>query len=259
MDIKQRIARQFSRAAGQYDNAALVQSDIAFDAMQLVPNQSQRLLDIGCGTGRVTRLLSDKAEQVLAMDIAEGMVTFARSHIAQPITWLTGDAEALPLQDASVDCVFSSMALQWCDNPQKVFAEIERVLEAGGRAVLAIMSDGSFEELNNCWASVDLEQHTNAFPQEETLALAAKEQGLITETHRKSYLTWHDNVRALLGSIKSIGANVVTAHSEPKMLKRSTLRDLQSDYSRRFEQQGRLPLTYNVCFLQLTKPGSNAQ
>lgn len=254
VDIKQRIARQFSRAASRYDGAALVQADIAFDAVQLVPNGVARLLDIGCGTGRVTQALSDKAEALYAMDLAEGMVRFARTQTELPIPWLVGDAEALPVCDAALDTVFSTMALQWCENLGTVFDEVYRVLVPGGRAILAIMSQGSFSELNQSWLKLDVKPHTNRFLPAKDMVALAKEAGFDVKSTEKAYPTFHQNIRCLLGSIKSIGANVVTAESNQSMLKRSTLEELQKVYEQGHGSNGQLPLTYQVCFLELAKP-----
>ena len=253
MDIKQRIARQFSRAAEKYDASAIVQADIAFDAVQMLGPQYGRILDIGCGTGRVTRVLADKGQQTCAIDIAEGMLKVACANTKKPIQWLAGDAEALPFQQQTFDLVFSTMALQWCDNPQQVMREIHRVLKSKGQGLLAIMGDGSFSELNRSWHILDKRPHTNRFPTEGNLAVAASRAGLEVKSNSKSYLTWHSNIRELLGSIKSIGANIVTNNGNHSPLNRSTLDDLQEIYHDLFAQEGRLPLTYNVCFLHLKK------
>lgn len=253
VDVKQRIARQFSRAASRYDGSALVQADIAFDAVQLVPQRAARLLDIGCGTGRVTQSLCDKADSLYAMDLAEGMVQFARAQTNLPIRWLVGDAEALPVCDAAFDSVFSTMALQWCDKLDTVFNEVYRVLAPNGRAVLAIMSQGSFTELNQSWQQLDVKPHTNRFLPANVMVELAIKAGFEVKSTNKAYPTFHQDIRCLLGSIKSIGANVVTTDSSQSMLKRSTLDELQKVYEQAHGSKGQLPLTYQVCFLELFK------
>ena len=254
MDLKQRIARQFSRAAGKYDAAALVQADIAFDALQLVNAQHQCALDIGCGTGRVTQVLAEQTKQLFALDLAEGMVKYARSQTDKPIYWLSGDAEILPFQDESFDLVFSSMAMQWCSKLDDAMGEIFRVMQPGGKGVLAIMSNGSFSELNHSWQLLDVNSHTNQFGSEGDMAVAASKAGFEVRSHNKLYTTWHSDVRQLLGSIKGIGANVVTNTNGQQMLKRSALQELQRVYQDLYAEDCKLPLTYSVCFLQLQKP-----
>jgi malonyl-CoA O-methyltransferase len=254
---KQRVAKQFSRAAMRYDQGAQVQIDIAFDAMQLVPFGLESILDIGCGTGRVTRQLlkhvgSRHDCQVSAVDIAEGMVRFAAKS-ESAISWFTADAESLPFQNNTFEHVFSTMALQWCTDLPEVFSEIKRVLQPQGSAILAIMSEGSFFELNQSWQAIDSLRRVNTFIQENDFAKHASAADLRVETFSKSYTTWHSNVKNLLGSIKQIGANVVTMRQQQTALNRSTLEQLQKQYVDLFAQNGILPLTYKVTFIKCFK------
>lgn len=264
---KKRIANQFSRAASSYDAAADVQLDIAFDAMSMLPKQAKLALDIGCGTGRISQQLNTHCQSVIAMDLAFGMLEYAKGQMLnkqQNIQWLQGDAEHLPLANNSVDLVFSSMALQWCDNQQTILSEIQRVLAPGGKAVLAIMCDGSFTELNKVWQHIDNQRHINQFAKSQSWGDAAKQQGLEITVTEKSYTTWHNNVRQLLASIKSIGANVVLdppSQLSPQVMtslaksgvNRQTLQQLESCYQQQYAKNSQLPLTYRVCFIQCSK------
>ena len=236
---KNRIAQQFSRAANTYNSAADVQLDIAFDAMAYVPPRYKNGLDIGCGTGRISQQLATRCDKLIAMDLAFGMLTYAKQNSldGEPsICWLQGDADCLPMADNSVDMVFSSMALQWSDNQQKVMSEIARVLSPGSNAVLAIMCDGSFKQLNDSWQSIDSDRHVNDFASSQTWCAAAKSQGLQVTMLEKQYVTWHQNIRKLLSSIKSIGANVLlttpdtteySKHKSKNIFNRHTLENLE--------------------------------
>ena len=175
---KRRIAKQFSRAALHYDALANVQLDIALDAQAMLPKHSARLLDIGCGTGRITQRLSEQSGQLLAMDLAFGMLQQAKvNHMLTPIIWLQGDAEHLPFKSSSVDTVFSSMALQWCSHPKLVMNELHRILAPKGHAVLAIMTDGSLTELTQSWRNIDASRHVNKFYESHTWLKSAINSG----------------------------------------------------------------------------------
>ena len=262
---KTRIAQQFSRAASTYNSAADVQLDIAFDTMAYVPSQAENGLDIGCGTGRISQQLGARCNTLVAMDLAIGMLTYAQQNSLagdSSICWLQGDADALPLADNSIDMVFSSMALQWSDNQIKVMSEIARVMRPDANAVLAIMCDGSFSQLNDSWQSIDSQRHVNAFASAQTWQDAAKAAGLQVTMHEKQYITWHQNIRQLLSSIKSIGANVLlTPQGSPEQSKpgvknafnRHTLQYLESYYQQKYGENMQLPLTYQVCFLRCIK------
>jgi malonyl-CoA O-methyltransferase len=90
IDNKARVARQFSLAATGYDQAAQVQVDIAFDAMQLLKGQYSCLLDIGCDTGRISRQFAPKCGQLVPMDLAEGMLAFAAEQEDNKANKITG-------------------------------------------------------------------------------------------------------------------------------------------------------------------------
>jgi malonyl-CoA O-methyltransferase len=264
---KTRIAKQFSRAANTYNSAADVQLDIAFDAMAYLPSHYKRGLDIGCGTGRISQQLSTRCDSLVAMDLAFGMLTYAQQNSAvaeSSICWLQGDADCLPIADNSIDLLFSSMVLQWSDNPQKVMSEIARVMTSGSNAILAIMCDGSFSQLNDSWQTIDSQRHVNNFASAQLWCDAATSQGLQVNMHEKQYVTWHEDIRKLLSSIKSIGANVLltsqdkeptdSACSKSKsVFNRHTLQHLETYYQQKYAQNMQLPLTYQVCFLHCNK------
>jgi malonyl-CoA O-methyltransferase len=258
---KQRIAHQFSRAAGQYDAVAKVQLDIALDAQAMLPANSSLLLDIGCGTGRITQRLVTQSEQVLAMDLAFGMLQHAsittQKYPEQSIKWLQGDAEQLPVRSHSLDTIFSSMALQWCPHPERVLSELYRVLVPKGQAVLAIMTAGSFTELSHSWANIDKNRHVNEFHSSQTWLQAALKNNLDVDIKTQCYQTWHPNIRHLLASIKGVGANILLdtqlRSSANSRLNRHMLSALEEIYFSQYGADQQLPLSYQITFLHCVK------
>lgn len=101
----------------------------------------ERILDVACGTGVVTRLAAARvgaAGAVAGLDVNPGMLAVARS--ATPgdatIDWYETSAEAIPLADASFDVVLCQMGLQFIPNKVQALKEIRRVLGPRGRVVL---------------------------------------------------------------------------------------------------------------------------
>ena len=92
------------------------------------------VLDLGAGTGKLTRLLGSSFDRVVAVEPAEAML---RTLVATcpGVRALPGAAQSIPLPDASVDAVFAGQAFHWFDDERGV-AEIARVLRAGGALVL---------------------------------------------------------------------------------------------------------------------------
>ncbi|MDP5030831.1 methyltransferase domain-containing protein [Paraglaciecola sp.] len=258
---KARIAKQFSRAAVTYDKLAKVQLDIALDAKAMLPEHSHCLLDIGCGTGRITQALRQQSQQLLAMDLAFGMLRHASFQTMEPseapILWLQGDAEQLPLQTCSVDTIFSSMALQWCAHPEQVLSEIHRVLVPTGHAVIALMTAGSFSELSQSWQYVDSQRHINEFYPTDTWVQAALKSGLKVDIKKQCYQTWHPDIRHLLTSIKGVGANILLNTSDKQSqnpaINRHKFNTLEHFYFLHFGAEQQLPLSYQILFLKCEK------
>jgi SAM-dependent methyltransferase len=100
----------------------------------------ERVLDLACGTGIVTRrlpaLVGDQG-RVVGADINPAMLEVARRHGSESIEWLEGNGTALDLPDAAFDLVVVQQGLQFF--PDRAGArEIRRVLADGGRSVLAV-------------------------------------------------------------------------------------------------------------------------
>ena len=121
----------FGNVAETYDRVRPPYSRVLLDrAEELLELDDQaRVLDLGAGTGRVTRELVRRFEHVVAIEPDERMRALHGEAIA-------GSAEAIPLEDASVDAVFVGEAFHWFD-PEAAIPEIARVLRPrGGLAIL---------------------------------------------------------------------------------------------------------------------------
>ncbi len=101
----------------------------------------ERMLDLACGTGIVTRLAVERLGEkgsIAGLDVNPGMLAVARAAapIGSTIDWYETTAEAMPLPDDSFDVVLCQMGLQFVPNKLQALMETRRVLGAGGRVVL---------------------------------------------------------------------------------------------------------------------------
>jgi SAM-dependent methyltransferase len=97
----------------------------------LLPDGASRVLDLGAGTGKLTRQLRDRGLDVIAVEPSEGM----REQLARAVPGVAvydGSAEQIPLPDHSVDAVLVAQAWHWVDRSRAV-PEVARVLGPGGR------------------------------------------------------------------------------------------------------------------------------
>jgi SAM-dependent methyltransferase len=106
--------------------------------LQLVPEPGRVTLDLGCGEGRGGVGLQARGHRVIGVDVAPSMVRLARETGAYAEV-LLADAAALPLADGAVDLVVAFMSLQDMDDAGGALRESSRVLEPGGRLVLALV------------------------------------------------------------------------------------------------------------------------
>jgi SAM-dependent methyltransferase len=95
---------------------------------------SSSVVDLGAGTGKLTRLLLARFARVVAVEPADAM-RLRLIELCADADALAGSAEAIPAADASVDAVFSAEAFHWFDG-ERALAEIARVLRPHGALVL---------------------------------------------------------------------------------------------------------------------------
>jgi ubiquinone/menaquinone biosynthesis C-methylase UbiE len=103
----------------------------------------ERVLDVACGTGVVTRLASQQVGPtgtVAGLDINPGMLAVARSATApgMPIVWHEASAEAMPFPNAAFDVVLCQLGLQFMPDKTAALREMRRVLVRGGRVLLNV-------------------------------------------------------------------------------------------------------------------------
>ena len=100
--------------------------------------EGKRVLDIACGEGYGSRILSRKAASVIGVDIDRDVIEHAsRMYGAENIKFLAGSVERIPLEDAAVDVVVSFETIEHTDKHREMLNEIKRVLVPGGALIIS--------------------------------------------------------------------------------------------------------------------------
>lgn len=123
------VAAEYERHRPEYPEAAL-----RWAAEQLGLEPGARVLDVGAGTGKLTRGLAVLGLDIVAVEPGAPMLEQLRAAVPAAETHL-GSAESIPLSGESVDAVFVGQAYHWFDR-DRALPELHRVLRAGGSLAL---------------------------------------------------------------------------------------------------------------------------
>ncbi|HVT66051.1 MAG TPA: methyltransferase domain-containing protein [Mycobacteriales bacterium] len=109
------------------------------------PTVGGRCVEIGCGAGRLTAPLSAYFDAVDAVDVSSAMIALTKAKVGDNVTFHEVCSNVIPLEDSSVDAVFTVQVLQHLDNLAAIrayIAEALRVLKPGGTIMAHVMLPG---------------------------------------------------------------------------------------------------------------------
>ncbi|TAK76024.1 MAG: class I SAM-dependent methyltransferase, partial [Gammaproteobacteria bacterium] len=134
-------SQEFAGLAENYEKARPTYPKEMFDDLidfwnqNKIPTNTQPIIaDVGCGTGISTRAIYHAFEgkcKVYGIEPGNDMRITAEAVTQEPIIYINGSAESIPLLDASIDIVTTAQAVQWFDRP-KFYVEVHRILKEGG-------------------------------------------------------------------------------------------------------------------------------
>jgi malonyl-CoA O-methyltransferase len=234
---------------------AVIQAEVRrrlLERLELFRIRPARILDVGCGTGHGARALLQHYRRagLVALDLAPAMLRATRSRRPwlRRLDVVCGNAAALPLADASVDLVFSNLMLQWCNEPDRVFAEFRRVLRPGGLALFTTFGPDTLKELRAAWGAADGHTHVSRFIDMHDLGDALLRAGLAEPVMDMEHLTLtYPDVRSLMRDLKTMGARNATTGRSRGLTGRRRLAAVEAHYEGH-RRDGRLPATWEVVY-----------
>ena len=283
---KARVRASFNRAANTYDAAAVLQKLVReemlsrLDLMMIAP---EAILDAGCGTGHASIGLQKrfKSSSVYSLDIALSMLqktalekqnaqqsfvsklkqTFALNKT--PSQLICGDIENLPIANNSFGMAWSSLALQWCNDLDKAFTEVARVLRPESLFFFSTFGPDTLKELRAASSNADTRvsrfTSVSRFIDMHDIGDALIRAGFTTPVlDVERYTLTYDDVKAVMQDLKSIGAHNATAGRARGLQGRGFLQHLTQQYEQfrlgLKEEGGKLPATFEVVYGHAWKP-----
>lgn len=259
---KRAVRRDFSRAAGSYEDHADLQARVAARVAEVFRRLSGPLpsagtvLDAGSGTGLLGRCLAGQGslpERLIALDLAHAMTRRGRRprHPA-----LTADCEELPLAGYSLDGVVSSLTLQWVNDLPTTLAGFVRCLREGGTFVGSTLGQGTLGELEEALARTGEGGQVGPFLTRDRIAAALGESGLeASRCWEETTTQVVDEPTDVLHNLKGLGAVSKAPGRRRGLCGRARLARLDRAYRAACGVPfGPVPVTWRVVFLSGKRP-----
>jgi malonyl-CoA O-methyltransferase len=270
---KSRVRDSFDRAAETYDAAAVLQKFVRTEMLSrldLVAMQPTRILDAGCGTGHASAALMKKYPkgELVSLDLALGMLKKTQSvngSLANRIKRVFGqeqqnllcaDIEQLPLTGASVDMIFSNLAIQWCNDLDAAFEGMHRVLRTDGLLTFSTLGPDTLKELRAASKTDGERVSVSRFFDMHDIGDALVRAGFsapVLDVER--VVLTYDDVIDVMRDLKAIGAHNAADGRGRGLQGRDFLKKITANYEQ-FRREGKLPATFEVVYGHAWKPVS---
>lgn len=255
---KQTIARHFA-TADNYDQHAKIQQQVCHDLLANITHAQQKsVLEIGAGTGQMTRLL---AANIQSQHWVINELCAERTSLLQSIlptaNMLIGDAETMELSMGH-SLIVSANAVQWFDNPLNVITQSARYLQAGGQLLFNTFTPDNFLQIKRLTGQG---LHYPAISEWQSALEAAGFEKTVLSTQR--FDVAFASPYAVLKHMKLTGVSTNQTQgqsngSKPFVWTKARLKQFEQDYWQQFsvlnkEGQPYVNLTYDVLMVSAFK------
>ncbi|MCB0322217.1 MAG: methyltransferase domain-containing protein [Bdellovibrionales bacterium] len=250
------LRKRFGRAAGSYQLAANLQAEIAEWLLCLLPDDLRpdaAILDVGCGTGVLTRLVRERfpRARMTAIDCSEEMIRAAarQSGNVQEIRWIVGDMRD-HVFDEQFDLIVSSSALHWMEPLKSLFQSLAKATRPGGLLVASMMTERTLLELHRLRRELFPENVPARRLPSVAVALGAIEtSGFALERHESVLMEQrYSSAHELLKKLNKLGVTGGSISSGGRPLSRAQLKILSNEYERRHSIANGVVASYEALY-----------
>jgi malonyl-CoA O-methyltransferase len=276
MDIDKALVRKhFDRHAHEYDGYASVQDDMAGKLMDILGDKRltnvQRILEIGSGTGMLTRRLCSSYPQanLTVVDLSSSMLERLRHNLgdsADRTNFILGDIEDPVISEKLSDCanregkfdlIVSSAAFQWLNDPRAVISSNLPLLDYEGLYAFATFGPQTFYELKTSFLLAEQELGLPAIPHGQSFRCGEEWRSYFPHQGEADFL-WQEELRVerfpsvkeFLLSVKKVGAGNASRddadHSKSRMAGRKLFAAMEDVYKQRFSSDLGIEATYHL-------------
>jgi malonyl-CoA O-methyltransferase len=252
------VADRFSAAAPTYEARAQVQRDAAAHLAAWLPEAppAGAILEIGCGTGALTRALVQRYPRhpLHVVEISAAMVERCRTALSGTanISFHVQDAAAF-LPSDPLALVASNCALHWVAPLHRVLRALHQRLPAGAELVTSIMIDPTLGELREVREAVAPHKPPRGRLPGAVEALAAVQEAgfILMRSETRTFVQTHASAGEFLRALHEMGVTGGAVSRSHQPLNRSELRAVKTLYQDRFgDGQGGVRASYHVLFVK---------
>ena len=207
--------------AAVYSRRSSLQEAMAQEVLALLDlNGSERILDVGCGDGKITAEIASRASKgsVIGVDPSRDMINFAQAHFGPAtlpnLRFEVADARSLPFKN-EFDLVVSFNALHWITEQQAALSSIRSTLVSNGKAQLRLVAAGARKSLEHVVEEIRRTPRWNAYFEdfdtpylhltpEEYAAMAERSGFRVLRVSTKDY-AWDFGSRTAFSGFSAVG------------------------------------------------------
>lgn len=237
---KELIQTRFSKSLTSYNENAIIQKKMAEKLLSFLSRKScSKVLELGCGTGFLTKLLNEKIEfeSYTAIDIV-GECSKYISEINPEIEFINADIESYILENSSkYDLIISNAALQWISEFESVVNNLESKLVENGELLISTFGKENFKEIYQT-TKIALDYYSDSELQE-----FFPNSQISSEKHVLEF----DSPKDVLKHLKLTGVNAIQSKNWTK----TDLANFETQYNNICG--AKTLLTYNPVYIKISK------
>lgn len=288
------VQKHFNKHAKEYDQFAVVQKRMAdqlineLTDMYVVrgnsaePDLSLRVLEIGCGTGYLTKRLLKSFSQIriTSLDLSESMLQQTRQNCAafsDMIELFHADVEewvdrrkygSTNEAAGTYDIIVSNATFQWLNHPQDTMRGLTYLLKDNGCLAFSTFGEGTFHELHTAFQRAEsqlelpVQRHGQVFLGKRAWRRCLTQSGLSPRPRpwshpmtvkQESHVIFYSSVREFLQHVKRVGAGNALQQKQAHFPGKRLFEAMYQSYAAEFEEDRGFPATYEVEYYVYTK------